>query len=243
MAAILIDRIRTALCSGQSAGLPALLEEADAAVTAAKALDTASWKRALDPLLSDEEIAAARKAGEDAAFEAERMAEAAKLLRAALDRFRADEEQDRRQAVYDDAIAKRDAAAEKLKAYPELANAIGAILEEVVAADNAVLMARSQMPNGVAGIADVDTVARGRPSNSLTMQLANIKLPALRHGAPDIWGRNQIGTALVPVFNPEPTDADEAGHYAASDRAGERGASGSARSSVRLVPRSTGEAA
>ncbi|MBO0903805.1 hypothetical protein [Jiella sonneratiae] len=201
----LSERIQAALRAGKSQGVEALIFEAEAAAKQAVADHDAAKERALDPLLSDSEIAAARKAMEDANFTSERMTKAAAVLREKLSEFNRAEENDARRKVYDAALARRNAASACLRAdYPDLAHKLGALLAEVVGADAAVTHANRRLPDGVTEILPVERHARPTkehivpggqkvpfiPNDSSWPTLTRkIVLPAFECGRhPPIWG-------------------------------------------------------
>jgi hypothetical protein len=215
----LSERIQAAIKSGSSKGVQALIFEAERAAKDAVAEHDAARERALDPLLSDQDIAAARRAMEDADFTRERMTKAAQVLREKLAEFEAAETDAERQKVYDAALAKRDAAAERLKAeYPDLAHRLGALLAEVVAADREVEAANQSLPQGATRITPVEEAARPAKFNPVGGQtfvpngshwpklVLEVKLPAFTCGRREpIWGRDN-SLARNVQFIPEHTD-------------------------------------
>lgn len=237
----LSDRIRAALQGGKSDGVSALISEVELAAGHSRDASAAARARALDPILSSDEVAQARKASEDAIFDAERMTRAAVSLREALTAFEASEAQERRRGVYDAARARRDAIVDRVRArYSVLANEIGELMAEMKAADADVLRANETKPNGADHLAGLDMVLRGfHPGVGDITSRASlpdaVALPGLSSPSAIIW---RCGFP----FNPDP-NAGDGGHFPSPDRAGERGASGTQRSPVRLVPRDAGAAA
>ncbi len=204
------ERIQAAIKAGKSRGVEALIFEAEAAAKQAVADHGSSRERALDPLLSDGEIAAARKAMEDADFTRERMTKAAAVLREKLAAFSNAEEQAELRKTYDAAIAKRNAASARLKAeYPALANKLGDLLAAVAAADREVEVANRQLPADAKRIMDVEQHARPGTS-AMTRRLVRMDIPAFTpFGRREmIWGSDGSLSA-TRVFNPETTNAEE----------------------------------
>ncbi|RIX97162.1 hypothetical protein D3218_19055 [Aureimonas flava] len=208
----LADRVIEALKAGKSAGMATLIEDVEAGILAAERRNTQAAERALDPFLAESETAEARQTAQDATYERDRLVNAAKRLREARSSFIAAEQQAERRRMYDDALAKRDAAVESLRDYPELANAIGEILAEVHAAENAVMLANQNLPAGVQGLEGVETLSRGPMLDAyLTapMSLLRIILPAMRHRGMPIYGPDRSSLYSTPVFTPEITSSAE----------------------------------
>jgi hypothetical protein len=93
--------------------------------------DTAerSRKYALDPVLSVNDVADARRQMEDAAFRCHRLQAAVTRLRERLEQLKAQEEDQRRQLVYDRVKAERDKlAAELAEIYPPFAQKLAELL-------------------------------------------------------------------------------------------------------------------
>ncbi|MEF2551318.1 hypothetical protein VQ042_08060 [Aurantimonas sp. A2-1-M11] len=204
------ERIQAAIKAGKSQGVESLIFEAEAASKQAVADHDEARERALDPLLSDGEIAAARKAVEDASFIQERMTKAAAVLREKLGEFKEAEEQAQLTKIYKAAIAKRDAASARLKAeYRDLANKLGALLEEVAAADREVDAANYRLPAGGNRIMGVEQHARPGWHHS-SRPLVRMDIPSFsRTGRPEmIWGRDN-SIAGTRVFDPETTNAEK----------------------------------
>lgn len=210
MGKLLSERIQAAIKAGKSDGIEPLIFEAEAASKQAVADHDAARERALDPLLSDDEIAASRKAMEDASFVQERMAKAAAVLREKLSEFRSDEEQAVLLKIYNAAIAKRNFASARLKAeYRDLANRLGDVLADVAAADREVEASNRRLPAGANRIMDVEQHARPGTS-AMTRRLVRMDIPAFSPSGRRemIWGSDG-SLAATRVYIPETTNAEE----------------------------------
>ena len=114
------DRIAAAFRDGvKSDDVKALIAEVEAAsLTSGEAAEQAR-SRALDPALTANDVAEARRQMDDAAFRRERLQTAVTRLQDRLKEVRAQEEDQRRWIAYEKAKAERDKLAEELKAiYP-----------------------------------------------------------------------------------------------------------------------------
>src|SRR4051812_19899497 len=114
------QRIADAFGSGASPDdIAALISEAQAAAAEASGKAEEARSRALDPALSGEAVAMARREMEDAAFVRDRMANAAERLGPRLKEVRHLERERRRQARYEIARTCRDHLAKELaETYP-----------------------------------------------------------------------------------------------------------------------------
>ena len=113
------ERIHAAFADGAtSSGVADLITEAEAVAIASGEEAEAVRTRALDPALAAVDVAAARRDMEDASFRRDRLGEAVRRLGERLREVKAEEEQARRQTVYDAALAERDKLAAELAAYP-----------------------------------------------------------------------------------------------------------------------------
>jgi len=210
MGKLLSERIQAAIKAGKSEGIEPLIFEAEAASKQAVEDHDAARERALDPLLSDDEIAASRKAMEDASFVQERMAKAAAVLREKLSEFRSDEEQAVLLKIYNAAIAKRNFASARLKAeYRDLANRLGDVLADVAAADREVEASNRRLPAGANRIMDVEQHARPGTS-AMTRRLVRMDIPAFSPSGRRemIWGSDG-SLAATRVYIPETTNAEK----------------------------------
>ena len=97
-----------------SDAVAALIKEVEAAASEASLRADEARARALDPALSLDTVASARREMEDAAFSRDRMGAAADRLTGRLKEVRRAEEDRRRQAAYDEVKAERDKVAEEI---------------------------------------------------------------------------------------------------------------------------------
>lgn len=242
------QRLKDAIASGSSAIVATMIREAEeTSAAASKAADEAK-ARALDPLLDDAEITAARKAAEDATFTMERMVQAARVLQAKREEFREAEDQANLRKVYDATLARREAIAERVrKEYPALANQLGSIVAEIVATDEAIRRINKRLPHDAETIGQyVEECARpvadghaAREINGHRIAECVSHLPSLEIGGTSIWGRTAlVGNVRVHAFTPETPasetpNAEEARSNAkAASKAGEAPASGGQTSPV-----------
>ncbi|MBO0906530.1 hypothetical protein [Jiella sonneratiae] len=199
------ERLRDALASGSSAIVAATIGEAQQiSADAAKAAEDAK-ARALDPLLADAEIEAARKAASDAEFTMQRMAEAVRVLGEKREEFRKAEDQAERGRVYAAALQVRNDAAARLAAeYPDLANRLGGLLADVVAADAAVEAANRNLPIGKARIEGVEMTARpGFLPHLNQPALTRMTIPSFNAQSVDpTWGEGRTGATAGRAFRP-----------------------------------------
>src|SRR5262249_26102841 len=105
------QRIAAAFGKTNSSDVAALIAEAETAVVASSEAAEAARSRALNPALCAGDVAAARRQMEDAYFRRDRMQEAVRRLGERLREVREEEEQARRRAAYDSALAGRDKVA------------------------------------------------------------------------------------------------------------------------------------
>lgn len=230
----LSDRIAAAIKAGRSKGIPELIQEAETAALATVEDHERARKRALDPLISDGEIAEARKAMEDAEFTRERMSRAADVLRDKLAEFQDAEDQADRQQTYDAAIALRDATAKLLRErYVPLANELGALMQAVLDAEREILDANRSAPRGCPEIRGVEMTARPGlapgVSSGHRMLTQEVNLPALAAGrasAEPVYGsqRTADATGFVKAFRAETAPIESDGSGAPSGNAGGGGA-------------------
>jgi hypothetical protein len=109
------ERIAAAFGDGaKSADVVSLIKETEAASLSCNDAAERARKRALDPILSANDVAEARRQMEDAAFRRERLQTAVTRLRERLEEVKAQEENERRQLVYDRVKAERDKLAAEL---------------------------------------------------------------------------------------------------------------------------------
>jgi hypothetical protein len=156
--------------------------------------DTAerSRKYALDPVLSVNDVADARRQMEDAAFRCHRLQAAVTRLRERLEQLKAQEEDQRRQLVYDRVKAERDKlAAELAEIYPPFAHKLAELLPWIAANDREIEYINAHArPSGAERLLVAELVARGMEGfvkNSMqTPRITEeLRLPAFEYSAHD----------------------------------------------------------
>jgi chromosome segregation ATPase len=188
------ERIFRAFADGAtSSGVADLIAEAEAAVVASGEEAEAARTSALNPTLAAADVAAARREMEDASFRRDRMQEAVRRLGERLREVKAQEEQARRQVLYDAALVERDKlAAELAEVYPPLADLAARIAEN----DAAIERVDRKLPDGATWIAGAEAVARGVPANfvsgvsNVPRLTRDLRLPAFNFttsGAAYLW--------------------------------------------------------
>jgi hypothetical protein len=143
-----------------SAEIVALITDVELSLIEAGEASHLARAQAMSPLLSMDEVATARRLMEDAQHRQSRLEIAITKLRERLAWLRAQEEDAKRQAVYEKVEAERDKLAAELKAvYPEAAQRIAELLGRIVANDAEI--ARLKLPNGRGRPLGAELVARG----------------------------------------------------------------------------------
>jgi chromosome segregation ATPase len=143
--------------------------------------------QALNPALCASDVAKARRQMEDAAFRRDRMQEAVRRLGERLREVKAKEEQARRRAAYDAALAERDKlAAELAEVYPPLAAKLADLAARIAGSDAAIERINRELPNGSKRVDNAELVARqlsnfvDGPSN-IPRITWHMRLPAFRY--------------------------------------------------------------
>ena len=185
------DRIAAAFGDGaNSRDVAALIKETERTVVCCVEAAERARRHALDPTLSAEEVADARRQMEDAAFRRERLQMAAARLRERLAEVKALEEDQRRQAVYDRVETERDRlAAELADLYPDFAQRLAELLPRIAANDREIAYLNTQLPSGCDRLRGAELAARnldGFVRNGLaTPSVVNeLVLPSFEPGAP-----------------------------------------------------------
>jgi hypothetical protein len=131
------ERIAAAFANGaKSADVATLIKHTNLAAKSAAELAEQERTRALDPTLSANEVADARRAMDDAAFKRDRLRAAVTKLSERLQQLKDQEENERRQLAYDKVAAERDKlAAELAEFYPAFAQKLGDLFSRVIAND------------------------------------------------------------------------------------------------------------
>jgi hypothetical protein len=195
------DRIAAAFGDAvKSSDVSALVAEVEeAALASGKAADHAR-RQALDPALTANAVAEARRQMEDAAFRLERIQVAVRRLKERLREVKALEEDQRRRIGYEKAKAERDKLAAELKAsYPEIESRLGPLIAEVEANDRMIEYINSQaLPRDAERLRSAELVAREveawRVNQTEVIRITReLCLPAFQHDPhrPYAWPRSR----------------------------------------------------
>jgi hypothetical protein len=151
--------------AAKSADVAALIKQTEAASLSSNDAAERARKRALDPILSANDVAEARRQMEDAAFQRDRLQAAVTRLGERFEQLKDQEENDRRQAAYDKARVVRDQlAAELADLYPACAQKLAELLARVAANDRHVNVINDyNLPKGAERLLTAELVARGLP--------------------------------------------------------------------------------
>jgi hypothetical protein len=186
------DRIAAAFADGaKSDDVASLIGEVEAAAIAVGEMAERARSRALDPVLSAPDVAAARREMDDAEFRRDRMQVAVTKLGVRLSELRAQEEDHRRRLAYERARAERDKLAVELKdVYPALAARIADLAARVGANDREIVRINTR--------AAAELVARGLTAfvsgpNAIPRITTDLHLPAFefRPLDPYVWPRSR----------------------------------------------------
>jgi len=194
------DQIAAAFLPGAvSTEVVELIGNVEAAAAASGEAAQLSRSQALDPQLSAEKVAVARREMEDAAFRRDRMQVAVTKLGERLKELKAQEENERRWAAYETAKAERDELVTELKdVYPVFAARLADLMGRIRASDEEVdRINRGASPSGAECLRSVELVARDL--NGFNVSTANVprlvrdvRLPALDHRQTSyIWPPSQ----------------------------------------------------
>ena len=157
------ERIAAAFGDGaKSEDIAALIKEAKAASLLCTDTAERARKRALDPVLSVDDVADARRQMEDAAFRCDRLQAAVTRLRERLEQVKAHKEDQQRQVVYERVKAERDKlAAELAEIYPDFVQKLDELLPRIVANDREVeYINRQALPSGAERLLVAELIAR-----------------------------------------------------------------------------------
>jgi hypothetical protein len=198
MSANLEQRIATALAADdiKSSDFAALIVETEVAATAADEAATKTREKALDPIVSPD-ATKERAAMEAAAFTHDRLRTVLPRLQQRFSKVRAAEEYARWVVDYEQAEAKRDAAAGELKAlYPEFVAKLVDLLLRIEEVDREVKRVNSAKPFDAKGangdgrsLLETELAARGLEHFGLHDQqiMRDLKLPKFEFGAQLGW--------------------------------------------------------
>jgi hypothetical protein len=169
----------------------ALIKETRSAAQVADEEAVAARAAALDPTLSQADVADARTKMEDALFKRDRANAAISRLNDRLGELRHLEDQACRRKAYDEAREERDKLAQELAdLYPGFAPKLTDVLTRIVANDRVLKIINTQLPEGVARLPSAEAVARGLGD---TVFVENgIPIPRLTEGLRlPPWGKSQ----------------------------------------------------
>lgn len=147
---------------------------------------------------------------EDALFVQERMKAATSMLNAKLVEFRLAEDQGQRREFYETTMKRRDEMAERLRReYVQVANQLGALLEELAAIDADVLQANTRIPSDLPRLDLVEHICRPGPApHSMPAYLTSVVIPAWDQKRVPIWGPGLSIFDNRPQFNRDTEEAD-----------------------------------
>jgi hypothetical protein len=195
------DRIALAFADGvRSNTVSALIVEAEAVAVAAGEAAERARQRALDPALTANAAAEARRQMEDTAFRRERLQTAVTRLKDRLREIKGLEEDQRRQIIYDNAKAERDLLAVELKAsYPSFESQLGQLIARIEANDRHIDYINSQaLPTSAERLRSAELVAREveswRVNQTEVVRITQeLRLPAFKHDPhrPYAWPRSR----------------------------------------------------
>lgn len=192
------DRIAAAFGDGvNSEELKALIAEAEAAALASGEAAEQARERALDPALTANAVAEARRRMEDSAFRRDRLQTAVTRLQDRLWEVKAQEENQRRWIAYEKARAERDKLAAELQAiYPLFEAQLRDLLPRIAANDAQIEnIVNRRLPSGAERLLVAELAARdlaGFVINSFDVPriIQSLRLPAFRSdGRPYAWPR------------------------------------------------------
>ena len=187
------ERIAAAFADrATSSGVAELIAEAEAAVIASGEAAEAARTKALDPTLAIADVAAARRASDDATFHRDRLNEAVRRLGERRRELKTEEERARRRAAYDAALTERDKlAAELAEVYPPLAEKLADLAGRIAANDADIERVNQRRPDGAAWIAGAEMIARQVQnfndinSAAIPRITRHLRLPAFRYSGLD----------------------------------------------------------
>jgi len=157
-----------------------LIREVEAASVAAGEASDAARQRALNPRLVAEQVAAARKESEDAAFRRDRLQEAVRRLGERLAELQRQEERARHRADRARVEAERDRlAAELAEVYPPLVEKLADLVARIAANDAEIAGLRL----GADGVVGAEVTARGLAGfhPSIPRITEHMRLPAFEY--------------------------------------------------------------
>jgi DNA repair exonuclease SbcCD ATPase subunit len=195
------DRIALAFADTVKSGvIAALIAEAEGAALASGEAAERAKQRALDPALTANAVAEARREMDDAAFKRERLQTAVTRLQTRLKEVKAREENERRWTVYEALKAERDKLAAELKAiYPAIEAQLGELIGKLEKNEREINFVNGhQLPTGAERLQSAELIARGIGSWRVGMAdvvriVEQLCLPAFKHDPhrPYAWPRSR----------------------------------------------------
>jgi hypothetical protein len=192
-------RIAAAFRDGVTSGdVKDLIVETETAAVAAGEAAARTRGRALDPALTTNVVAEARRQMEDAVFRHERLQAAESRLRERLKEVRAQEENQRRWATYQKLEAERNKLAAELKAiYPSIEAQLGELIGKIERNDREIEFVNAQsLPTGAERLQSAELVARDLGSwrvnqTDVVRITRELLVPTFRHDPhrPYAWPR------------------------------------------------------
>jgi len=160
------ERIAQAFANGaKSSDVATLLRHTQLAATKTTSEAERARAHALDPTLSGAELKDARKSMDDLAFKRERLQAAITKLGERLKQLQDEEENARRQIIYDRLKAERDQLAKEFaEFYPTFAKQLSELLARIAANDREVdHINKNARPKGMGRLLEVELIARDLP--------------------------------------------------------------------------------
>ena len=157
------ERIAAAFANGAKSGdVATLIKDNERAASSAAELAEQALIRALDPALSANSVADARRAMDDAAFNRDRLQAALGKLGERLKQLQDEEENARRQVICDKLKAERDQLAEEYAdLYPTVAKQLAELMTRIAVNDREVdYLNKHALPKGVGRLLEVELIAR-----------------------------------------------------------------------------------
>jgi hypothetical protein len=194
------DRITAAFADGaESNDVASLIRETEAAAIAVGEMAERARSRALDPVLSAPDVASARREMDDAAFRRDRMQVAVTKLGVRLRELKAQEEDNRRRATYEQVKTKRDKlAAELIDKYPAIERQLVDLFARLDANDKEVNYLNTRLPTNTERLRLAELVARGLPGlvkngTQIERMTELLALPAFEYSAlhPLAWPQSR----------------------------------------------------
>lgn len=183
-----------------------LIEEVEAALTAACEASQRLQEQALDPTLLPADAEQARSEMEASAFNRERMAEALRRLREQLEVARRREKNAKACEVYEEAKAVRDAVANDLATrWPKLEAEQVDLLHRLEDSDMVIARANRQLPESTGPLSSAEQIARelrGFVVDGVEVpRLTTARIPAFAFSShrPHAWPKPQ---RIEPMFLP-----------------------------------------